>query len=391
MKIVMLCDFYNPTLQFQENTLVKYYVKQGHEVIVITSTFESVFDYYADRYDKTIPAHDFFDHRAKIIKLPFSINILNRIRRFGGVMKILKREKPDVIFLHDIMLNIYEVKKYKKKYPNCKIIMDYHADYSNSGKNWLSRNILHKIIRKSCLYSVLKYIEKIYPIVPAGFNFLNELYGIPYERMELLPLGTDTDMFNEIISQNRGKSIRENLGIPSDAFVIFSVGKLDPRKKTDLLMKAFKNLSDSRVHLIIVGKTPDDYVSYKDELDTLMLNEKNIHHTGWLKGDEIYDYMNASDIAVFPASQSILWQQSIGMGLPLIVGSHLGQDVSYLNIYDCLIILDENQITVQEIEKNIKKMIEDPVLLNTMRKAAFKTSNEYLSYDIIAKRTLQFN
>ena len=386
----MLCDFYNHTLQYQENILVKYYIKHGHEVTVITSTFESVFDYYADKYDSTIAEHDFFDNGAKIIKLPFSVNILSRIRKFSGVKGILKHEQPDVIFLHDIMLNLYEVKRYRKKHPNCKIIMDCHADYSNSGNGWLSRNILHKIVRKACLYLVLKHVEKIYPIVPAGFVFLNELYGIPYHRMELLPLGTDTDKINEIITQNEGKTIRKRLGIPSDAFVIFSGGKLDPLKKTNLLIKAFNNLLDTRIHLIIVGKTPEDNVTYKVELDSLSKNNENIHITGWLNGDEIYKYMNASDIAVFPASQSVLWQQSIGMGLPLIVGSHLGQDVSYLNIYNCLIILEEKQITVQEIEKNIKKLIDDTVLLDTMKKAALKTSNEYLSYDKIAKQTLQF-
>ena len=391
MKIVMLCDFYIHTLQYQENLLVKYYIKQGHEVTIITATFESIFDYMADKYDKNIPAHEFFDSGAKIVKLPFSVNILNRIRKLRGVGKILEREQPDIIFLHDIMLNIYEVKKYKVKHQNCKIILDCHADYSNSGKNWLSRNILHKVIRKSFLYLILKDIEKIYPIVPYSFTFLNELYGIPYNRMELLPLGTDTDKFNEIISQNKRGEIREKLGIPTDAFVIFTGGKLDSIKKTDILIEAFKNLSDPRIHLIIVGKTSDSDASYKAKLEALMQNDKNIHLTGWLNGDGVYEYMSASDIGVFPASQSVLWQQAIGMGLPLIIGPHKGQDISYLNIYNCLIILGKNQITIQEIEKNIKKLMNDTVLLEEMKKAAFKTSNEYLSYDRIAKETLNFN
>lgn len=44
MKILMLCEFYNEIWN-QENLLVKYYRKHGHEVTVITSTYESVFDY----------------------------------------------------------------------------------------------------------------------------------------------------------------------------------------------------------------------------------------------------------------------------------------------------------------------------------------------------------
>lgn len=66
--------------------------------------------------------------------------------------------------------------------------MDYHADFSNSGKNWVSINILHKIIRKKYLYRYKKYIDKIYPVVPAGEEFLHKIYGISYDEMELLLL-----------------------------------------------------------------------------------------------------------------------------------------------------------------------------------------------------------
>jgi glycosyltransferase involved in cell wall biosynthesis len=392
IKIIILCNFFGHMLKYQENLLASYYVKQGHSVTVITSTFNSIFDSYADKYDKTLPASEFFDNGVKIIRLPFSINILNRIRRFHGsrVCEILNAEQPDFIFSQDIMFNLRECVKYKKTHANCKISMDYHADYSNSAKNWLSLNILHKIIRRIFLYSVLKYIDKIYPVVPAGFVFLHEVYGIPYERMELLPLGADTDKAKEVIAQNRGKQIREKLNIPSDAIVIFTGGKLDPAKKTHLLIEAFIALSDPRLHLIIIGTASEENMPYKEKLEAMAQNNRNIHFTGWLNGEEVYDYMNASDFAVFPASQSVLWQQAIGMGLPLIVGSHKGQDASYLNIYNCLIIMEEKKITVQEIEKNIIKFIDDTALLERMKKAAVKTSNEYLSYDKIVQQTLNF-
>ncbi|RFN32554.1 hypothetical protein, partial [Salmonella enterica] len=74
VKILMLCDFYNKNLEYQENLLTRYYIKHGHEVVVIASTFESVFDYYDDKHDKNIKAHTFFDGKAKIIKLQYRYN-----------------------------------------------------------------------------------------------------------------------------------------------------------------------------------------------------------------------------------------------------------------------------------------------------------------------------
>ncbi len=80
MKILMLCDFYDESLEYQENLLVKYYRKHGHQVTVVTSTFDSVFDYYQDRHDPGKPARTYFDHGAKIVKLRYRYNLLNRLR-----------------------------------------------------------------------------------------------------------------------------------------------------------------------------------------------------------------------------------------------------------------------------------------------------------------------
>jgi glycosyltransferase involved in cell wall biosynthesis len=264
----------------------------------------------------------------------------------------------------------------------------------------VSLNILHKIIRKAFLYTGLKDIDKIYPVVPAGFVFLNEVYGIPYEKMELLPLGCNMDKVDEVRRQNKGKIIRHNLHIPDDAFVVFTGGKLDPVKRTDLLIESFLKLSYPNVHLIIAGTFREEYVAYKLKIEQMIKNNKQIHFTGWLNGEEVYDYMNASDIAVFPASQSVLWQQSIGMGLPLILGTITKingkifvQGADYLNINNNIIFLDKNKTSdieiISEISKIIKKLIKDPLLMKRMREGAIKTAEEFLDYAIIARKTLE--
>jgi glycosyltransferase involved in cell wall biosynthesis len=397
MKIVMLCDFYSPALSYQENFLTKYYTKHGHRVVVVAATFESIFDYMSDRYNKKVKANEETINGSRIIKLPYSLNIFHKLRRFNGkrVSQILTEEKPDLIFSHNIALNLWEVVKYKKKNPACRIIMDYHTDYSNSAKNWLSLNILHKIIRKSFLYAVIKYIDKIYSIVPAGFIFLKEVYGIPYNKMELLPLGVDIDKSREILLQEKGKTVRKELQIPANAFVIFTGGKLDPVKRTDLLMEAVLRLNNPEIHLIVAGDFREQYADYKSRLEEMVKGSEQIHFTGWIKGDEMYHYMNASDMAIFPASQSVLWQQAIGMGLPLILGHVCSvkgktwvQDTDYLNANNNVIILDKYHITAQEIAQQIKRLADNPDLLDSMKKGALKTAEEFLSYDKIVQQTI---
>lgn len=390
MKIVMLCDLYDEKLQYQENLLTKYYQKNGHSVTVVAATFDDAFAYYADAYDPKAPRREYMDGATKVIKLPYSLNLLNKLRRFAGVAEILAEEKPDLIFVHDIHLNILEAAQYKRRNPGCRVIMDYHADYTNSAKNWLSLNILHKVIRKSILYRAKSQLDAIYPVVPISAVFLNEVYGIPHSEMSLLPLGADTDLAHAVRQRGEGKRIRERLSIPPDAVVAFTGGKLDPLKETHVLFQAINELTDSRVHLLVVGETrgnPD----YAARLEKLSAANPRIHRVGWVDGAEVYDYMDASDLAVFPASQSVLWQQALSMGLPLIVGEGTtvgGQDPSYMNLYDNVVILPRDQITPTHIAHHIRTMVEDSDLLRRRQEGALQTTEDLLNYDKLIAITL---
>jgi 1,2-diacylglycerol 3-alpha-glucosyltransferase len=394
MKIVMLCDFFNEKLEYQENLLVKYYTKHNHNVTVIASTFESVFDYYNDKHNNQEPAKDYYYNGIRVIKLKYAYNILNRIRKYTSISKILEAEKPDLIYIHDIMPNMIEAVKYKKMYPNCKMIMDYHADYSNSAKNKLSLNILHKIIRKRIFFDrAKKHFSKIFPIVPASAVFLNEVYGVPYENMELLPLGADTDLGKEIRLNEEGIKIRKKLNIPTEHFVIFTGGKLNALKKTEILIEAFNCLNDSKMHLIVVGDSGDkeEDIAYKNMLLVLSENSPNIHFVGWLSNIDVYKYLNASNMAAFPANQSILWQQAISMGIPLLVGDIGSQSISYLNKYGNIIIWEKEHITSDNFKSSIEKIKNNKDVYTSMKEGAFKITEEMLNWDTLILKTLRFN
>lgn len=391
MKIIMLCDFYNESLEYQENLLVKYYVKHKHEVTVVTSTFDSVFDYYADRHDNRVPARTYHHGGAKIVKLRYRYNILNRLRAFTRIDYLLDQEAPDLIFVHDIMLNFPEAVRYVKKHPGCRMIMDYHADYSNSGKNSLSLKILHGVIRKWFLDRARPHLKKVFPIVPASATFLHEIYKVPHSEMELLPLGADMDLAREVKKQQAGRALRQSFGINEDDVVIFSGGKLAPAKKTELLIDAVARLPDRRIHVVVVGDTSEENEIYKSDLLKLAQERPNIRFTGWLDHLDVYRYMDMADLAVFPASQSILWQQAIAMGLPLIVGNTGHQDISYLNLHHNIIILDKTEIRVDKLADAIDSVISDPKRLHEMSVGAELVAETCLNWDSLILKTLQFN
>jgi 1,2-diacylglycerol 3-alpha-glucosyltransferase len=400
MKIVMICDFYNESLAYQENILAKYYIKFGHDVTVITSTFQSIFDYINDIYDPGLPPKTYCADGVKIIKLRYRFNFLNRIRSFSVLDKILSEERPELIFAHDISINLLDVVRYLKLHSDAQLIMDFHADYSNSGKNWLSRRILHGIIRKWVLDRVRSYIKRIFPVVPASARFLHEIYKVPYDEMELLPLGADLDISRQVIASRAGFELRKKYGIADNSIVIFTGGKLTPAKRTDALIESFLQLNSSDIWLVVVGDSSEadsgvgsDYIQV---LRSMASGCDRILFTGWLNSRQVLEYLDMSDFAVFPASQSILWQQAIGMGKPLIIGEPMAvpggnQDVSYLNLYDNIILTDFHNSTAAGLAAAINDLIMNPNKIDQMSRGARRVAAEILDWNSAVVRTLQFN
>lgn len=384
----MLCDFFGLNQQYQENYLSKYYKKNGHRVVIIASTFENIHDYYNNRYKfKTEKIEEY--NGTKILRLPYSLNIMGKIRKFNGVRDLLLEEKPDMIFAHGLHLNLNDAVWYKKKInTKCRIVCDSHADFSNSGNNWISLYILNGIFRKFHLQFHKKYIDKLYAIVPEGLKFVNEIYGVSYSEMELLPLGCDYDLSEEIRNKNNVDELKEKYKITKNDFVIFTGGKLNKSKKTDVLIDSIKLMNNENIHLLIVGSADIKDAEYENYLKN---NSKgyNIDFMGWLKPVEILEIMTMSDLAIFPSSQSVMWQQAIGMHLPLIVGNSGSQNASYLNKNGNVIVLAKQDINSEHISKLINEFLEKPDKLLKMRLGAKKTAEEFLNYDIIARRTLE--
>lgn len=386
MKILIITDFFGDGLVYQENLLAKYYNKNGHDVVVVTSIYASAFDYVSNRFPQKRESSVKTYCGIKVVRCKYNINLFNKLRSFSGLYKILTLEQPDLIFMHGIAPDLLAIAAYKKKNNNCKFNVACHADYSNSGNNWISLNILNRIVRRLIFLRSRAFIDKIFAVTPASALFMSDIFGINYLDIELLPLGADVDLLNKIKSSLVREKLRIHHGVGPDEFVIFSGGKLSKNKKTELLIGALNELSNSSIHLFIVGDSDILDVDYKNKLISSAKKNINIKFVGWKNQTEIVEYLFMSDIAVFPASQSILWQQAIAAGLPLIVGDTGSQDISYLNKGN-IIIIDAANINVHILAQNINKLFRAPETLQLMRSHAKKVTAKLLDWNFLLKKT----
>lgn len=389
----MICDFYNQSLSYQENLLEKYFSKAGHRVSIISATTTDVFEFIANRYDARRPATTEHHGRTTVYRQPYQYNFLSRIRKFSGVAELLERERPDLIFIHDIQFNLPEVAEYKRRHPQTRLVLDYHADFSNSARNWLSLAILHKGLRRPLLRRYDGILDDIYPVTPASQRFLADVYGIPDSRMTLLPLGCDMDACRRVRAERKGLELRRHYDIPTDAFVAFGGGKLARPKGVERLIRAFLDMPADSNWLVVAGDAGKDDAAYLQELTALADGHPRILWTGWLDQEAMLAHLDLADLAVFPGSQSILWQQAIGMGKPVLIGEPKAveggdQDVGYLNPHANLELCIEPEGQHALLSSRMSALAADRDELRRMGAGAIRAADELLDWNVIANRTL---
>lgn len=385
MKIVHLClaSFYPDGYSYQENLLPKFHKKLGLDVEVIASTQSFDEDGKVCYLKKTGTYINEFG--IKVTRLPylFKGKICHKLRKYKGVFDSLQKAAPDIIFIHGVQFSdVPQVIKYKKENPQVIIYADNHADFTNSATNWLSKEILHKIIWRHYAQLLVPYVQKFYGVLPVRVDFLKDVYHIPSKKCELLVMGADDDLVMQAKRLNMRNYIRGKYGISENDFLIITGGKVDQWKtQTLLLMKAVLKLNNKRVKLIVFGSIIPEL---KKEFMKLVDNNK-IYYAGWIQSSDTYNYFEAADLGIFPGRHSVLWEQATGEGIPLIVkdwpGTHhvdLGGNVRFLT-----------SDSVEEIQKNIEFLLDHPEVYDSMKKVAQNKGMSYFSYKEIAKRSIE--
>lgn len=379
MKIVHLClsCFYIDNYSYQENMLPKYHVKMGHEVTVIASPFS--FNDKGKGCYLEVPSERFDKDGYKVIRLAYKQPIkINRVlRKYDHFYQTLSNEKPDLIFTHGIsMSEISSIIKYLKVNPHVKLYGDNHADYINSATTFASKHILHKIIWRHYAKKLEPFLIKCYGVTPMRCRFLTEMYHLNPNLVEFLPMGVD----DEDIPMDRGavrQQIKDELGIPDEAFLIMTGGKIDERKNIHVLIEAVQQINNPKLHVVICGVLTPQMEHLKEKFND------NIHYLGWCDSSRVMNCMVAADLACFPGTHSTLWEQAVGVGLPAIFKRW--NEMTHMNVNNnCVFIKGED---VKELRHSIEKMLCEEYY-KAIKSKSIQAATSFL-YSDIAKKAIE--
>lgn len=384
MKIMHIClaAFYIDNYSYQENILPKMHRKLGHEVRILAST-----ETYVNGINLGyVESSEYINENGILVKrLPYARNsksfLATKLRCYSGVFRAIEEFEPDLLFVHDIQfLSIREIVKYLKKHPQVKVVVDGHTDFLNSARNFLSKNILHKIIYKYCAKSILPYTTRFYGTLPARVDFFKTVYKIPSDKVSFLPMGIDDDIANKFNNPGSIDATRAEMGIGKDDFIIVTGGKIDLEKiQTLRLMKAVNSIKNSNVKLLLFGSVASEL---KEQFTSLCSDK--VKYLGWAFGEESYKYFSVADIVVFPGKHSVYWEQAAGLGKPLVV--HYWEGITHIDLGGNLQFIHDS--TVEEIRAKLEGIIYDKKLYQSMKRVALEKGPETFSYLKIAQKSI---
>ena len=385
MKIVHIClvEGYTEGLNYQENLIIKYQAEEGHEVSLITT--DHCFN--EGEWGLCRTESDYMNPQGvHIIRLPFAFPVPYAVNRKLGVFRhlpeVLEKIGPETIFVHNIQFqDIRRIAAYKKKYPEVRIYVDNHSDFSNSARNWLSRNTLYRFWWRPCAKAVEPYTEKFWGVMPARIDFLINIFGVAPDKTDLLVMGADDESVAAAERPEVRRRVRERCGIAQDDFLIVTGGKIDAFKtQTLLLMEAVKRMARDNVKLLVFGSVEEDL----KERFSALCDEKTIKYVGWAKSDQAYEYFASADLVVFPGRHSVYWEQVTAQGIPMVCKYWDG--TTHIDIGGNVEFLTED--STDEIVKKLTEILDEPGKYERMKQAARNDRRHEFSYRLIARKSV---
>ena len=251
---------------------------------------------------------------VKVLRLsPWLPELLNRrLHLFRGVRRTLKREQPELIFVHDLSsVSCLALLPFHRRHPEVHIVFDNHGDRYNSCRNRLSFLYTRYLYRWCVTRRLARIGERFYGVTPGRCDFLRDIYGIPENKIALLPMGADDIALDEALDGGWRKKIRERFGIAPDDFLVVTGGKIDRQKNIHLLAGAVSKSQVEKLKLLVFGTVSEELRPLFEQL-----NSEKVIMAGWVPSDEVYRYFCAADLVCFPGLHSVLWEQALACRVP---------------------------------------------------------------------------
>lgn len=297
-------------------------VREGHQVDIACN-------------DKDLPLDKLYDELGcHVYRIDFSRAPLcaDNIRAYGQLQYVIRQGGYDIVHCHTPNASVITrlVCRKSRKRNGLKVFYTAHGFHFYKGApklNWM----VYYPVEKFCS----RFTDKLITINKEDYGLAQRKFHA--KEVHYVPgVGIDLPRFENVQVDRAAK--RREIGVPEDAFLLFSVGELNENKNHQVIVRALAKLNDPRIHYAVagVGDKKDYLLALAEELGVAT----QVHLLGYRK--DIPELNHVADVFCFPSKREGLGLAAIeamACGLPLITSNVHGindYSVDGVTGYNCI-------------------------------------------------------
>lgn len=350
------------------------YINNFHEVIGVSSPGIELKDVNINEGIKTISLY----MSRKISPLKDIISLI-------GMIKILLREKPDVVHSHTPKAGVISMlASYICKIPN--------RFHTVAGLPLMEAKGMKRQLLIFVEWITYMCATKVYPNSNGLMQFISNNISVSKNKMMVIGSGSSNGIDVNLFDRNN-KTLKmynitkKSLGL-LNIFTFIFIGRIVKEKGIEELVEAFVKLNSkfTDTRLLILGYEEKDLDPISDETRKIIKINRNINNLGFKK--DIRPFLAASDCLVLPSYREgfpNVVLQAGSMQVPSIVSDINGCNEIIHNDINGLLVQPKN---IESLHFAMKKILLDKKLYDSMVRLSRKNIIDNFTKDIFFKKVL---
>ncbi len=312
---------------------------------------------------------DFLGKTALIPEVKFlPFNILS-LKDLLILPSYLEKEKIDIYFTP----NYFTSPIHKKTYKLIVVVHDLIPFLFTFPKGSLIWKIFFKF--KFQLRPIFKKADKIICVSKNTMKDLIKLFKVPSGKTKVIGEGVGRNF--KILKTYKVKEFLKKHKLNYHEFILF-VGRQDPYKNLESLIKAYGNLEDrfkEKYKLVILGKINQRYFPGLKELIQKLEIDNFVKFLGYIPEVELPYFYNGAAVFCLPSFYE-------GFGLPVLEAQACGTPVICSNTSSLVEIVDGSAILInpydfREIKRALKWVLEDKELVLKLKRKGLENVKRF--------------
>lgn len=306
-------------------------------------------------------------HQKYIV--PFHRNPLHpdNLKAKNQLRKLIQENHYDVISCHSPSAGFYG--RMAAKGLNVKVIYTAHGFHF-----WKGAPLINRTAYKGMEQLAAHWTDVLMTINPEDYEAARKFRYKPGGGPVYVP-GIGVDVHGIQAFKTEKNIIRKELGIPEDAFVLYSIGEIIKRKNHIFILESLKDIfhRNPDLHYVIAG-----FGKLKPELEQYIKEnhlESQVHLLGFRQDARRLLY--GMDTFVFPSLQEglpVAVMEAMAAGLPVIASDIRGNHDLVQNEKNGMIFPLND---AEAFRHCVEKLYKDPILRQAYGKQAQQDSEQY--------------